>query len=79
MVNFDDNYEVCNCQKVTIKDIKNAILNKNALNLNSIQEITLAGTECRHCVFPEGDFGKIKKKIYCKDILNEIKKGLIDG
>ncbi|GGD37271.1 hypothetical protein GCM10012288_09230 [Malaciobacter pacificus] len=76
MLEFEDNYEVCNCKKVTIKDIKNSILEKNAMTLSAIQELTTAGTECRHCIFPEGDFGKMKKKIYCKDILNEYKKEL---
>ena len=76
MLNFEENYEVCNCKKVTIRDITNAIINQKASTLREIQEITTAGTECRHCIFPEGDLGKMKKKIYCKDILNEVKKGL---
>ena len=79
MFEFDENYEICNCKKVTIYDITNAIINQNASTLREIQEITTAGTECRHCVFSEGDFGKIKKKIYCKDILNKVKKGLENG
>lgn len=79
MLGFEKSYEVCNCKKITIKDIENAVLNQNALTLSEIQDITTAGTDCRFCVFPESDFGKIKKKIYCKDILNEIKKGLNNG
>ena len=79
MLGFEKTYEVCNCKKVTIEDISNAVLNENALTLREIQDITTAGTDCRYCVFPEGDFGKMKKKIYCKDILNEIKKGLENG
>ncbi|MDD2887901.1 MAG: (2Fe-2S)-binding protein [Aliarcobacter sp.] len=79
MLNFEENYEVCNCKKVTIQDITNAIINQKASTLREIQDLTTAGTECRHCIFPEGDFGKMKKKIYCKDILNEIKKGLENG
>jgi bacterioferritin-associated ferredoxin len=79
LLNFEENYEVCNCKKVTILDIKNSIINQKASTLREIQEITTAGTECRHCIFPEGDFGKMKKKIYCKDILNEVKKGLENG
>ena len=74
MLGFEDNYEVCNCKKVTLANLKDAILNQNANSLSDIQELTTAGTECRHCIFPEGDFGKIKKKIYCKDILKELKK-----
>ncbi len=79
MLNFEENYEVCNCKKVTIQDITNAIINQKASTLREIQDLTTAGTECRHCIFPEGDFGKMKKKIYCKDILNELKKGLENG
>lgn len=65
---FDKNYEVCNCIRVTIEDIQNS----NAKTLRELQEKTHAGTECRHCLMSEGDFGKVKKKIYCKDILGEI-------
>ncbi len=79
MLGFEKTYEVCNCKKITIEDITNAVLNENALSLQEIQDITTAGTDCRFCVFPEGDFGKMKKKIYCKDILNEIKKDLNNG
>ena len=79
MLGFEKTYEVCNCKKVTIEDISNAVLNENASTLREIQDITTAGTDCRFCVFPEGDFGKMKKKIYCKDILNEIKKDLNNG
>ena len=79
MLEFEDSYEVCNCKKVTIAQIKNVINNQNASTLREIQDLTTAGTECRHCVFPEGDFGKIKKKIYCKDILNELKIELANG
>lgn len=79
MLGFDKSYEVCNCKKVTIEQIKDVIKNQNASTLREIQDLTTAGTECRHCVFPEGDFGKIKKKIYCKDILNELKIELANG
>lgn len=79
MLGFEKTYEVCNCKKVTIEDISNAVLNENASTLREIQDITTAGTDCRFCIFAEGDFGKMKKKIYCKDILNEIKKDLNNG
>jgi bacterioferritin-associated ferredoxin len=79
LLGFEDSYEVCNCKKVTIEQIKNVIKNQNASTLREIQDLTTAGTECRHCVFPEGDFGKMKKKIYCKDILNELKIELANG
>ena len=79
MIGFEKSYEVCNCKKVTIADIENVIKNQNERKLREIQELTTAGTECRHCIFPEGDFGKMKKKIYCKDILNGFKKEVGNG
>ena len=57
---------------ITIEQIEDVIINQQARTLREIQDLTTAGTECRHCMFPEGDFGKIKKKIYCKDILNQL-------
>jgi len=75
VLGFDESYEICNCKRVTIKDIVDAVKSGDAKTLRDIQDVTTAGTECRHCVFPEGDFGRIKKKVYCKDILNELKNG----
>lgn len=74
MLGFDNFYEVCNCKKVSIEQIIIALEDKEVPTLRDIQELTSAGTECRHCIFKEGDNGKMKKKIYCKDILSEIKK-----
>lgn len=79
MLGFKEDYEVCNCKKVTVKDILYAMIEKKASTLGEIQEVTTAGTDCRYCVFSEADFGKIKKRIYCKDILNEFKKDIING
>ena len=73
MLGFDNSYEVCNCKNVSIEQIIIALEDKNKPTLSDIQDLTSAGTECRHCIFKEGDNGKMKKKIYCKDILNEIK------
>lgn len=72
---FDKDYEVCNCHKVTLCEIVDNIKEKNIETLRQLQEETGAGTHCRHCIFEEGDFGKMKKSIYCKDILNEVKNG----
>ncbi|PLY05245.1 MAG: (2Fe-2S)-binding protein [Arcobacter sp.] len=72
---FEKDYEVCNCRKVTLEEIEIAIKEKEAKTLRDIQDITSAGTDCRHCIFTEGDFGKMKKKIYCKDILNKVLNG----
>lgn len=74
MINgFTSDYEVCNCQKITIEYILDTIKTKNANSLGKIQELTGAGSECRCCMFEEADTSKLKKKIYCKDILNYYK------
>ena len=79
MLGFGNSYEICNCKKITIAQLQNAIIKEKISTLARIQDITTAGTECRFCIFPEGDFGKMKKKIYCKDILNELKIELANG
>ena len=63
----------------TLEQIKDVIINQNATPLREIEEITPAGTDCRFCVFPQGDFAKMNKKIYCNDILDEMKKELKNG
>lgn len=73
--NFEESYEVCNCKNVKIEEIKSLFNNNEINSLRDLQEKTFAGTECRHCLMEEGDFGKIKKKIYCMDILKELKNG----
>ena len=74
MLNFPKTYEVCNCKKVTIAQIEDVIINQNAKTLRDIQDLTTAGTDCRNYLFEEANFKKIKKKIYCKDILISLKK-----
>ena len=74
MQEFSNDYEVCNCKNVTLGQIVDCIENQGAKTLREIQEYTTAGTECRHCIFPEADQGKVKKKIYYKDILNNYKR-----
>lgn len=69
---FDNTYEVCSCRSVTLGEIIYAIKEKNAQTLGEIQEITDAGTECRCCICEEGDYGKVKKKLYCKEILDKL-------
>jgi len=73
--NFKHDYEVCNCKKVTLGELITSINTNKIKTLGQIQDFTTAGTDCRHCIFPETDFGKIKKEIYLKDILKEV----IDG
>ncbi|MGM0519015.1 MAG: (2Fe-2S)-binding protein [Campylobacterota bacterium] len=69
MNNFDNSYEVCNCEKVTIQDIIDSIKCNKIENLRDLQYYTKAGTHCRNCLLKEADMGVIRKKIYCKEIL----------
>ncbi|AXH15198.1 (2Fe-2S)-binding protein [Malaciobacter mytili] len=73
MQGFDSSYEVCNCRRVSLKQIQTCI-NSGSLTLGEIQDNTGAGTECRFCIIKETDFGKVKKKLYCKDILEYYKR-----
>lgn len=73
--NFDKSYEICNCHKITLDSLVSQIKEKELKTLGQVQEVTRAGTDCRHCLFSEGDFGKIKKQIYCKDVLKEVLNG----
>lgn len=71
-MNFED-YVVCSCKHLSLYDIKELIKNNHIKTLGQLQDETKAGTGCRYCILPEADFGKIKKQIYLKDILNLIK------
>jgi len=79
MLGFDESYEICNCKKVSIEEIIVALEKEQNPTLSDIQDLTGAGTECRYCIFKEGDNGKMKKNIYCKDVLNKIKNERING
>ncbi len=72
---FDEDYEVCNCHKVKLGEIVDVIKTNNIENLENYKKSLVLVLTCRHCIFEEGDFGKMKKKIYCKDIFNEVKYG----
>jgi len=74
---FDDislDYEVCNCNKVTVKQILNTIEENKVKTLGELQDLIKIGNGCRNCLLKEADQGKLKKKIYCKDILDRYKK-----
>ncbi|WP_419769692.1 MAG: (2Fe-2S)-binding protein [Candidatus Marinarcus sp.] len=72
---FEHAYEVCSCRHVSLGEILYAIQEKNAKTLGDIQDLTDAGTQCRCCICEEGDFGKVKKELYCEEILNKFNKG----
>ncbi|PKN15546.1 MAG: (2Fe-2S)-binding protein [Deltaproteobacteria bacterium HGW-Deltaproteobacteria-24] len=70
---FEQTYEVCSCSHVTLGEIVYAICEKEAQTLQDIQNITDVGTHCRFCICQEGDLGKVKKELYCNDILKKFR------
>ncbi len=75
MKGFDNSFEVCHCQNVTLGEIIYTIKEEGARTLGQIQDATRAGTECRCCMFEEADTSQLKKKLYCKEILKFYTKG----
>ncbi len=76
--NIKADYEVCNCHKISLEKLVQTIKEHDIKTLGELQDITKVGTDCRNCLIKEADLGKIKKRIYCKDILTHYKKE-IDG
>ena len=72
---FSLEYEVCNCKKIKLGELISAIKDNKLKSLGQIQEFTTAGSDCRNCIMPEADFGKIKKSLYLKDVLKEVLNG----
>lgn len=69
---FENSLEVCHCNRITLGEIKYTIEN-GATTLKQLQESLSVGTQCRCCMFEEADHSKIKKELYCDDILNYYK------
>ncbi len=74
--NIKSDYEVCNCHKISLEQIIKSINLHKITTLGKLQDITRVGTDCRNCLIKEADFGKVKKKVYCKDILTYYKKDI---
>ena len=71
MAKFKYSYIVCECKKVTLGEIVNAIENKGAKSIQDIQKLTDAGTACKCCISKENDFGETKMNLYIEDILKK--------
>lgn len=71
--NFSKEYEVCSCLHITLGEIEYTIKEQGLTSLRQLQDTLRIGTGCRNCLFEEGDQSKVKKELYCKDILNDIK------
>lgn len=70
---FSSDYEVCSCSHVNLSELLFFIKENNATKLGPIQDFLKIGAGCKYCICEESDFGIMKKKIYCKDILNYVK------
>ncbi|MCL2520478.1 MAG: iron-sulfur cluster assembly scaffold protein [Spirochaetaceae bacterium] len=65
---FDDNEIVCECARVKLRTIKDAIRINNLTTVEEITNYTKAGAFCKSCVKPGGHEAK---KYYLVDILRE--------
>ncbi len=70
---FSYDYEVCSCSHVKLSELVFFVKENNTSTLGHIQDFLKIGSGCKYCICEESDFGIIKKKIYCKDILNYVK------
>ena len=66
---FTADYEVCTCSHVNLGEIVKFIHENKIKKLGPIQDFLKIGSGCKYCICEEVDMGKVKKKIYCKDIL----------
>lgn len=71
MADFKYSYEVCNCRKVTLGEIVHAIKEQGANSIESIGDITDAGTACGCCRSSKDDFGDPKMKLYLEQIVEK--------
>lgn len=68
MNDFEDDYIVCECARVSLKTIKDAIKDFSITTVEEIGNITKAGIFCKSCI-KEG--GLEEKEIYLTDILEQ--------
>ncbi len=73
VANFSKDYEVCSCLHITLGEIEYTIKEQGLTTLRQLQDTLRIGTGCRNCLFEEADQSKVKKQLYCKDILNYCK------
>ena len=74
MANFQHSYNVCSCKNVTLGEIIHAIKEKGATTVESIGDITDAGTACGCCKSAKDDFGNPKMELYIDQILKKFNK-----
>ncbi len=74
MADFHYSYEVCKCKKVSLGEIIHAIKEKDADSIESVGEITDAGTACECCKSKADDFGNPKMELYIEQIVEKFVK-----
>ncbi|QKF82197.1 (2Fe-2S)-binding protein [Halarcobacter ebronensis] len=72
--NFPHSFEVCRCRAVTLGEIIHAIKERGANSIESIGELTDAGTSCKCCQSEEKDIGEEKMELYIKQIVDKFVK-----
>ncbi|OCL91341.1 NifU family protein [Arcobacter porcinus] len=75
MEDFADDYIVCECARVNLKTIKDAIKEFNLKTIEEIGEKTKAGIFCKSC---RNEGGLEEKEIYLSDILEQTLKEIED-
>ena len=68
---FHHSYEVCKCKHVTLGEVIYTIQEKGAKDLESIGQLTDAGTSCKCCRSPEDDNHEEKMELYLTQIVNK--------
>lgn len=69
--NFEDDYEVCSCMGVTLKEIVDAIKKDDLTTVEQIMDKTEAGTACEQCQSAEKSGGD--KEIHLDEILKDVR------
>lgn len=72
--NFPHSFEVCTCKHVTLGEIIYAIKEKGAKTLESLGDLTDAGTCCKSCKNAQSDIGVEKMELYLEEILSKFNK-----
>ncbi len=64
---FSDDYEVCECMNITLKEIVDAIKKHDLKSVEAIGDMTDAGTACGACKSKEDSNGD--KELHLDEIL----------
>ncbi len=67
---FEDDYEVCSCMSISLKEIVDAIKEHNLTTVEGIMDKTEAGTACEQCQSIKKSEGN--KELHLDEILKEV-------